>query len=247
MTSRLSPIIALCIIFLISFINPASSIRLDGTRSHAKYPKWNACVNATFSFEFKTTQRNDALLMYVDDGGTYDFVEVSLHNGHVKLVLNIVDGRDGRVYMEIGNNVNDGRWHRVDILRNRMETTLIVDGQTDSKFAFGSDFLFGDISKNSHVFFGGLPEFYTQNVYKLALPSALHQPNLRGHIRNVLYGNCTCQTQRAVMIGGENVDNSLREVCEIRNPCRDGCLCISNDTEPACDCSELQCVTGKII
>ena len=53
-----------------------TAITLEGTeRSYARFPKWNACVNASISLEFKTTQ-DEGLLMYTDDGGKYDFFEV---------------------------------------------------------------------------------------------------------------------------------------------------------------------------
>ncbi len=45
------------------------------SKSYARFPKWNACVNASISFEFKTLE-SDGLLMYTDDKGKYDFFEV---------------------------------------------------------------------------------------------------------------------------------------------------------------------------
>ena len=63
-----------------------TGITLEGTdRSYARFPKWNACVNASISFEFKTTQ-DEGLLLYTDDGGKYDFVEVN------NLYFNIFNG-----------------------------------------------------------------------------------------------------------------------------------------------------------
>ncbi len=168
-----------------------------------------------------------------------------LTSGRIRVQLNIVDGRDGRIQIDVGENLNDGRWHRVEIKRNRMETTLIVDTDTNSKFAFGSDFHFGNLEENSDVFFGGLPSSYETNLHQMALPSVLFRPRFQGSIRNVLYGNCTCQTVRAPYLEGQGVDRYPQEACERRNPCRDGCICISTDNEPACDCSELQCVSGK--
>ena len=166
-------------------------------------------------------------------------------SGRIRVVLNIVDGRDGHVQIDVGSDVNDGRWHRVEIRRNRMETTLIVDGDTDSRFAFGSDFNFGNLRENSEVYFGGLPPHYERNLHQLALPSVLFRPRFRGELRNVLYGNCTCQTVRARYLDGYGVDLYPREQCDMRNPCREGCICVSTDTEPACDCSELECISGK--
>ena len=168
-------------------------------------------------------------------------------SGRIRVVLNIVDGRDGHVQIDVGSDVNDGRWHRVEIRRNRMETTLIVDGDTDSRFAFGSDFNFGNLRENSEVFFGGLPPHYERDLHGLALPSVLFRPRFRGELRNVLYGNCSCQTVRARYLDGYGVDLYPREQCDMRNPCREGCICVSTDTEPACDCSELECISGKSI
>ena len=62
---------------LLQYIN---AVYVDGIRgSYAKYPKWNACRNASISFEFKSA--GDGLLMYTDDNGTYDFFEVVLDKG----------------------------------------------------------------------------------------------------------------------------------------------------------------------
>ena len=220
-------------------------IHVDGSdSSYARYPKWNACTNASFSFQFKTAQA-DGLLMYMDDGGRYDFLELMHTSGRVQLVLNIVDGREGRVQIEVGRNVNDGRWHRVEIRRNRMETTLMVDDVSSSRVAFGSDFIFGDLDTNSDVFFGGLPDTYSQDLHTMALPSAFFQPRFAGSIRNVLYGNCSCLTTRAEYVSGEKVDLDPKEQCDIRNPCKDGCICISEDEGPACDCTELECIINE--
>ena len=56
---------------------PGLGLYLHGTEtSYARFPKWDACTNATFSFEFRTTQ-SESLLMYADDGGKFDFFQVS--------------------------------------------------------------------------------------------------------------------------------------------------------------------------
>ena len=231
-------------------------IYLQGTeRSYARYPKWNACVNASISFEFQTTQQESTLL-YVDDGGKYDYFDMLQTNGRVRLLFNIVDGTDGSVQIDLATNVNDGHWHRVEIRRNRMETILTVDEETGSRYAFGSDFHFGDlgrpeariISANSEVFIGGVPSTYgveDSSLSRLANPEVFWQPRFRGSIRNVLYNNCTCLPVRAPYLGGEDVNLYPREDCEIRNPCRAGCICVSTDGGSDCDCSERDCQSGK--
>ena len=195
------------LLLLLPLLTPVPGIYLQGTEeSYARFPKWNACVNATISFEFRTTQP-EALLMYVDDGGKYDFFQVVLSGGEIAIELNIVDGRDGHVYLNQGRNLNDGRWHKVEIRRNRMETTLIVDDiNQQSEFAFGSDFNFGTLEKNSYVYFGGMPNVFISKLTELALPSVMFNTvRMQGSFRNVLYGNCTCQTVRAQMIQGVGV------------------------------------------
>ena len=48
--------------------------------SYALYPIWSVCLNASLSFEFKTTQQN-GLLFYVDDqtGKGSDFIQVTIY------------------------------------------------------------------------------------------------------------------------------------------------------------------------
>lgn len=213
--------------------------------SYARYTKWNACLNASISFEFKT-RKLTGLLMYTDDNGTYDFFEVMLSGGAVRLRLNIVDGRDGSVEFEAGNNLNDNRWHSVKITRNRMETTLKVDNLVDTKVAFGSDFNFGHLETNSDVFFGGVPDYHFRNDLKsLALPSVIFHARFSGEIRNVIYQNCSCMPVRASMIASNALDPLVRrEQCEINNPCN-GSLCVSTDRGPACKYVESECIQGE--
>jgi neurexin len=229
----------------LALMGPARAFYLQGTdMSYARYPKWNACINASIGFDFRTTQK-EGLLLYTDDGGRYDFFEIMHRNGRVTAVLNIVDGRDGHIQIDVGSNVNDGKWHRVKLQRNRMETTLMVDGVTARKFSFGSDFHFGTPENNSHVYLGGMPAELRRDLHALALPSVLFQARFKGSMRNILYSNCTCNTVRARMLDGAGVQTEPREACDVRNPCRDGCMCVSTDTSTDCDCTDLQCVTGR--
>lgn len=225
-----------------SAILPASALHFPGSRiSYARYPKWNACPNATISFQFKTTQ-SDGLLMYTDDHGTYDYLEVIHMSGRVRVTMNIVDGRDSPIQLDTGRDVNDGRWHTVEIHRNRMETVLTVDDVSTSRLAFGSDFYFGNLEQNNDVFFGGLPD---DDLNSLSFPTALFQPRFQGSIRNIMYANCSCVRTRAKFIEGAGVTLSPPETCTERNPCRNGCVCVSEDEGPTCDCSDLTCTVSS--
>lgn len=241
---------AIVVLFISIVILPNNSNAIHftrTTRSYAKYPKWNACTNSSIAFDFKTTNKK-ALLMYTDDNGRYDYVEVLLKDGRVRLRMNIVDGRDGSVEITLGNRLNDNRWHSVKIKRNRMETSLYVDGQHDSRVAFGSDFHFGDVDTNNFVYFGGIPEKYymrnQQNLKQLSLSSVYFENRLHGTIRNIIYSNCTCSPVRAEMIEGVSVSQDPPEACDSANTCGK-CLCISKDDGPGCQCVSRECALGK--
>ena len=237
-------VITLC--YLLLPFGRVDSVRLYG-RSHVTYPKWDACINASIYFEFQTNQEN-GLLLYVDDGGRFDFIQIVLSAGEVKVVLNIVDGRDGNVRLGVNKDVSDGKWHSVELRRNRMQTILTVDGESQVAFSHGSDFHFGAPQNNSYVYIGGLPRWYDLDLSKLALPSVLGQNHFQGTIRNVLYSNCTCETVRAQMISGEGIDNDPPESCESdsdKKVCSDGCVCMSSDAGSKCDCTLEECAIGR--
>ncbi|XP_062614011.1 uncharacterized protein LOC134275752 isoform X2 [Saccostrea cucullata] len=228
----------LCICFVVTCVRGIYIRAPKDKESFAQYPKWNACINASLSFEFKTTQAT-GLLMYTDDGGSYDFFELSLQRGIAQLRINIVDGHDGSVEFQVGQNLNDNKWHRVTIQRNRMETTFSVDQESSKNVSYGSDFYFGNLANNSDVYFGGMPESYMKHLETLALPSVMFDPHLAVEIRNVIYGNCSCVPVRGSLIRGVSLDGRFTEACEQRNHCGD-CLCISVDAGPKCQCDETQ-------
>ena len=236
---------------LVLVIYTANAIQFTKTsKTYAKFPKWNACINASLSFEFRTLQ-SKSLLMYTDDRGRFDYAEILLVDGRVRLRMNIVDGREGSIEITLGERLNNNRWHRVEIQRNRMETTLYVDGQSDSRVAFGSDFNFGEIQRNNYVFFGGLPnEYYDGDQTKLetlSLPSAYFEPRFDGSLRNIIYGNCSCMSVRAQLVTGESVSLNPREACDVENQCSSNCLCVTRDDGPGCQCVGFDCPQGECI
>lgn len=225
------------------------ALSLPGTQTaHARFPPWAGCMNASFSFDFRTTQsipEHGVLLWYADDGGRTDFFGVMLtaERGALRLVLRLADQVDGNVDISLGQGVNDGRWHHVEVRRKRAETFLVVDDDQDSGVVFGHSFHFGR-GNNSDVFVGGIPPEFVRDLSSLAMPSAVFAARFQGSVRNVIYGNCTCERRRVSAIGGVGV-RATDDTCEVHNPCRDGCLCISSDADTSCDCSDLiTCVTG---
>ena len=98
--------------------------------------------------------------------------------------------------MILGREVNDGRWHRVEVRRKRATTFLVVDNATDSQDLFGDHFHFGQMNASStdsddddpsHVFIGGIPPKYSLAsglLTKLAMPSVVFMDRFRGSFRN---------------------------------------------------------------
>jgi len=242
------------LLFIVLFdVVGVEALSLAGTgTAHARFPPWAGCMNASFSFDFRTTQsipQHGVLLWYADDGGRTDFFVVMLtaQRGAVRLVLRLADEVDGNVDISLGQRVNDGRWHSVEVRRRRAETFVLVDDEEDSGVVFGHSFQFGR-GNNSDVFVGGVPAEHVDDLSSLAMPSAVFAARLRGSVRNVVYGNCTsCERRRVSLTGGVGVRATDDDVCEVRPvACRDGCLCVSSDADTSCDCSDLAtCVAGQ--
>lgn len=85
---------------------------LDGTQtSHATFRKWYTGLNGTLELEFKTEQPN-GLVLYTDDGGTYDFFELKLVEGSLRLRYNLGGGAQ---IITVGRDLHDGHWHKVQV------------------------------------------------------------------------------------------------------------------------------------
>lgn len=221
---------------------------LQGSQtSFAKFPKWNPCQNGSLSFEFLTYQPS-ALLLYSDDGGRYDFLEVKLVGGVTRLRINL---GDGTTILSASQNLNDGRWHTIEIVRNHEESTLIVDNVAQTRRSnSASDGAFGNLTQNSYMFVGGMPISMSARLSDLALPSVMFEPRFRGSFRNLLFSNCGGPMERVEMLESEGVRTNALDECSELDPCRNDGICISTDTGTICDCSSTDyegayCETGK--
>lgn len=85
---------------------------LDGSQnSFAQFRKWYTGLNGTLELEFKTEQPN-GLVLYTDDGGTYDFFELKLVEGALRLRYNLGGGAQ---IITVGRDLHDGHWHKVQV------------------------------------------------------------------------------------------------------------------------------------
>lgn len=156
-----------------------------GSSSYAQYDKWNAGLNGSLEFEFKTNQGN-GLLLYTDDGGTNDFFELKLIESSLRLRYNLGGGAQ---ILTVGHDLGDDDWHKINVKRNYENTTLIVDGISSTSVSRGKEFEFGYFSTNSDVYIGGMPAWYNSKLTLLALPSVIFEPKFNGLIRNLVYGD----------------------------------------------------------
>ncbi|KAL5017569.1 hypothetical protein ScPMuIL_007158 [Solemya velum] len=116
----------------------STKVSFNGT-GIAQYPYLQQCENSSTSLEILTFN-NDALLMYegpirsLEPGESPDFLLLELIGGYPSLRINLGDGElqlqitgqseHGEKKME---KLNDGKWHRIDIVRRGKFVRLIVD------------------------------------------------------------------------------------------------------------------------
>ncbi|XP_076226293.1 neurexin 1 isoform X6 [Nomia melanderi] len=256
-SSLMSTGVAALLPFLVVLLGQvALSFVLEGSAtSYAQFRKWNAGLNGTLEFEFKTDQGN-GLLLYTDDGGTYDFFEVKLVESALRLRYNLGGGAQ---IVTVGHDLGDGHWHKVQITRCNENTTLTVDGVSAVSTSRGKEFEFGKLAGNSDVYVGGMPSWYNSKLTLLALPSVIFEPRFKGLIRNLVYADGDSivprrqeMKSRDTKCGGfpcvETVKRksprSLRnmmtanatDACETRDPCQHDGICISTDSGPICEC-----------
>ncbi|XP_017131362.1 neurexin-1 isoform X2 [Drosophila elegans] len=251
---------ALLVSLAASFVTLSAGFQLDGSQnSFYTFRKWYTGLNGTLELEFKTEQPN-GLVLYTDDGGTYDFFELKLVEGALRLRYNLGGGAQ---IITVGRELHDGHWHKVQVLRNDEQTSLIVDGVSQQRSTKGKEFQFGKFASNSDVYVGGMPNWYSSKLALLALPSVIFEPRFRGAIRNLVYadqpGGSTrrqeIKQQRDIKCGdvpcdhGElparerplrGVRGNTTDACERNDPCQHGGICISTDSGPICECRNLE-------
>ena len=54
-------------------------------------------------------RQGDGLLLYMDDGGYFDFIEVKLVSGALRCRFNLGEGAET---LSLGRDLDDGAWHR---------------------------------------------------------------------------------------------------------------------------------------
>ncbi|XP_030012421.1 neurexin-1a isoform X27 [Sphaeramia orbicularis] len=202
----------------------------------ARFPVWNACCESEMTFNMKT-KSSHGLLVYFDDEGFCDFLELLILNGKLSLRFSIFCAEPATVLSDTA--VNDSQWHTVTIRRNFKNTTLIVDNEmkwveVKSKRR--------DMTVFSHLFVGGIPPELRSVALRLTSAAVKDQPPFTGWITDVKVNNT-----ESLMINSEGV---LKDLCGTANMCLNGGVCSLINNEPTCDCSQTgfqgkDCSEGK--
>ncbi|XP_046708961.1 neurexin 1a isoform X5 [Silurus meridionalis] len=206
-------------------VDIGASMEFTGAEGQwARFPMWNACCESEMSFNMKT-KSSHGLLVYFDDEGFCDFLELLLHNGRLSLRFSIFCAEPATVLSD--TVVNDSRWHAVTVRRNFKNTTLIVDEEikwveVKSKRR--------DMTVFSHLFLGGIPPELRSVALRLTSASIKDQVPYKGWITNL-----KVNASEPTMIGSEGINS---DICEADHVCLNGGVCSIVNDEPICDCSE---------
>ncbi|XP_068580499.1 neurexin 1a isoform X11 [Cebidichthys violaceus] len=206
------------------FVEIGTCLEFTGAEGQwARFPVWNACCESEMSFNMKT-KSSHGLLVYFDDEGFCDFLELLILNGKLSLRFSIFCAEPATVVSDTA--VNDSQWHAVTIRRNFKNTTLKVDNEkkwveVKSKRR--------DMTVFSHLFVGGIPPELRSVALRLTSAAVKDQLPITGWITDIKVNNT-----ESVMINSEGV---LKDLCGSANMCLNGGICSIINNEPTCDCS----------
>ncbi|XP_029106143.1 neurexin-1a isoform X13 [Scleropages formosus] len=209
---------------LCCLVDVGASLEFTGAEGQwARFPVWNACCESEMNFNMKT-KSSHGLLVYFDDEGFCDFLELLIHNGRLSLRFSIFCAEPATVLSDTA--VNDSLWHSVTIRRNFKNTTLIVDKEikwveVKSKRR--------DMTVFSHLFLGGIPPELRSVALRLTSAAVRDQVPYKGWINELKVNG-----SEPTMISSEGVRNDL---CGV-DVCLNGGVCSLVDDQPMCDCSQ---------
>ncbi|XP_042161920.1 neurexin-1a-like isoform X22 [Oncorhynchus tshawytscha] len=192
-----------------------------------RFPVWNACCESILSFSVRT-HSEDGLLLYLDDEGFCDFLELLLLRGKLRLRFSIFCAEPAEV--SSGVAVSDGHWHVVRVKRDWRNTSLEVDGRMEGWAEVKSKRR--DMTVFSHTFMGGVsPELH-------ASPLRLTSPGVRDHAPFAGWlTSVTINGSAVVMEGSEGVTMG-GDGCGPDHMCQNGGVCSVVEQKNVCDCTD---------
>ncbi|XP_070834960.1 neurexin 3a isoform X4 [Chaetodon trifascialis] len=208
------------------FLSTCLGLEFLGTPGQwARYLRWDASTRGDLSFQFKT-EASDALLLYFDDGGYCDFLQLSVVEGRLQLRFSI-DCAETTVVSD--RRVDDSSWHFATLSRYNLRTVLVLDGQAKADEVRPQRQFMKIVSD---LFLGGVPQDIRNGA--LTLPMVRNMQPFRGTITDLKYG-----ISQPLFLGSLKVPLESEGWCTM-NPCENGGTCSVVDGEPVCDCSKTE-------
>ncbi|KAM9054097.1 neurexin-1 isoform 24-T24 [Megaptera novaeangliae] len=247
-------LVCLSLLLLGCWAELGSGLEFPGAEGQwTRFPKWNACCESEMSFQLKTRSAR-GLVLYFDDEGFCDFLELILtRGGRLQLSFSIFCAEPATLLAD--TPVNDGAWHSVRIRRQFRNTTLFID-QVEAKWVEVKSKR-RDMTVFSGLFVGGLPPELRAAALKLTLASVLEREPFKGWIRDVRVNSSQALPVDSgeVKLDDEPPNSGGGSPCEAGEEgeggvCLNGGVCSVVDDQAVCDCSRTgfrgkDCSQGK--
>ncbi|XP_069350725.1 neurexin-1 isoform X17 [Eulemur rufifrons] len=247
-------LLCLSLLLLGCWAELGSGLEFPGAEGQwTRFPKWNACCESEMSFQLKTRSAR-GLVLYFDDEGFCDFLELILtRGGRLQLSFSIFCAEPATLLAD--TPVNDGAWHNVRIRRQFRNTTLFID-QVEAKWVEVKSKR-RDMTVFSSLFVGGLPPELRAAALKLTLASVREREPFKGWIRDVRVNSSQALPVDSgeVKLDDEPPNSGGGSPCEAGEEgeggvCLNGGVCSVVDDQAVCDCSRTgfrgkDCSQGK--
>ncbi|XP_064350565.1 neurexin-1 isoform X11 [Camelus dromedarius] len=247
-------LLCLSLLLLGCWAELGSGLEFPGAEGQwTRFPKWNACCESEMSFQLKTRSAR-GLVLYFDDEGFCDFLELILtRGGRLQLSFSIFCAEPATLLAD--TPVNDGAWHSVRIRRQFRNTTLFID-QVEAKWVEVKSKR-RDMTVFSGLFVGGLPPELRAAALKLTLASVREREPFKGWIRDVRVNSSQALPVDSgeVKLDDEPSNSGGGSPCEAGEEgeggvCLNGGVCSVVDDQAVCDCSRTgfrgkDCSQGK--
>ncbi|KAM9187583.1 neurexin-1 isoform 28-T28 [Dugong dugon] len=234
-------LLCLSLLLLGCWAELGSGLEFPGAEGQwTRFPKWNACCESEMTFQLKTRSAR-GLVLYFDDEGFCDFLELILtRGGRLQLSFSIFCAEPATLLAD--TPVNDGAWHSVRIRRQFRNTTLFID-QVEAKWVEVKSKR-RDMTVFSGLFVGGLPPELRAAALKLTLASVREREPFKGWIRDVRVNSSQALLLDSgeVKLDDEPPHSGGGSPCEAGEEgeggvCLNGGVCSVVDDQAVCDCS----------
>uniref|UniRef100_A0A8C3R903 Agrin n=1 Tax=Cyanoderma ruficeps TaxID=181631 RepID=A0A8C3R903_9PASS len=206
-----------------------------GGKSYLAFKTMKAYHTVRISMEFRALEPSGLLLYNAQKHGK-DFISLALVGGFVQLRFNTGSGT-GTVTSRV--RVQPGRWHTLEVTRNRRSGALAVDGEptVSGNSPPGTD----GLNLDTDLFIGGAPDDI------MALERTEAGAGLRGCVRLLAINDRAHDLRQGHgdVLYGTAVGQCGHDPCQ-PNPCRHGGTCHARDAEMFhCQCLEGHTGTGN--